>query len=181
MKRLMSDFIQCTPRLLSLAEKFGSKEKRLRLCGRQKNRENIPSGTVKEYWQRSVYLPFLDVACAEMKFRFSQEMRAHYELCGLIPEVVVEHDDDKIYELNQCLTEMWSRIIPPPASFHGELIRWRSLWKRLQSESPSITNFLKQHADATFFPNIRELLKILSAIPVGSVGAEAETDSQLAP
>ena len=48
---------------VSLAEKFGSEEKRTRLCGRQKNRENIPSETVKEYWQRSVYLPFLDGYC----------------------------------------------------------------------------------------------------------------------
>ena len=93
---------------VSLAEKFGSEEKQPRLCGRQKNRENIPSETVKEYWQRSVYLPFLDVACAEMKSRFSQEMRAHYELCELTPEVVLEHDDDKINELNQCLTEVES-------------------------------------------------------------------------
>ena len=106
-----------------MAEKFGFEEKRPRLCGRHKNRENIPSETVKESWQRSVYLPFLDVACAEMKSRFSQKKRAHYELCGLIPEVVVEHDDDKINELNQCLTEKWSHIMPLPASFHGELIR----------------------------------------------------------
>ena len=36
----------------------------------------------------------------------------------------------------------------------------------------SMANILKQHADATFFPNIRELLKILSVIPVGIVESE---------
>ena len=48
-----------------------------------------------------------------------------------------------------------------------------------------LTNILKQHADATFFPNIPELLKILSIIPVGSGGGEVfflcKTDPQLTP
>ena len=36
-------------------------------CGQQINRNNIPSEVVKQYWQRSVYQLFLEVAFADMK------------------------------------------------------------------------------------------------------------------
>ena len=67
------------------------------------------------------YLPFLDVAFAEMKPRFIQEKRSHYERCGFIPEVVMKHDKKKINKL--CLTEKWDHFMHVLTQFHGELIR----------------------------------------------------------
>ena len=51
-------------RAVSLANEFGIEEKWSQLCGQQINWNNIPSETAKEYWQRSVCLPFLDIAFA---------------------------------------------------------------------------------------------------------------------
>ena len=48
---------------------------------------------------------FLDVASANNKPSFSQEKRSHNKRCRLIRKVVTEHDENKINELNQCLTE----------------------------------------------------------------------------
>ena len=50
--------------------------------------------------------------------------------------------------------------------FHGELIRWKSIWMLKQNYLLQITTFLKQHADIPFLANIRWLLKILFVIPV---------------
>ena len=50
-----------------LAKGFGIKEKWSQSCGHKVNWHNIPSETDKEYWQRSVYLPFFDKSFAEMK------------------------------------------------------------------------------------------------------------------
>ena len=36
----------------------------------------------------------------------------------------------------------------------------------------SVTTLLTSYADSTFFPNVRELLKILAVLPVGSTEAE---------
>ena len=53
----------------SLANKFDIAKRWSRSCGQQINSNIIPSETVKEYWKRSVHLPFLDVAFAEIKPR----------------------------------------------------------------------------------------------------------------
>ena len=54
-----------------------------------------------------------------MKPRFNQE-KYHLEI---IPKVVSESDENKINELNQCLTEKWDAVMPLPTYFHGQLIR----------------------------------------------------------
>ena len=49
-----------------------------------------------QYWQQSVYLPFLDVVLASikdsMKPCFSQEKSPHFEYCKLTSTVTDEHD-----------------------------------------------------------------------------------------
>lgn len=56
---------------VSLAYKFGAKEKGSCLYEQQSN-HNMTSEAIKEYWERSVYLPFVDAASAAMRPRFSQ-------------------------------------------------------------------------------------------------------------
>ena len=51
---------------VSLANEFGIEEKWSESWGQQIN-WNITLEIVKEYWQRSVYLPFLDIAFVKMK------------------------------------------------------------------------------------------------------------------
>lgn len=59
---------------------------------------------IEEYWQRSVYLSFLDVAFNTMKAHFSQESRPHYERCWFIPKLLLSMmkirygNENKIYE-----------------------------------------------------------------------------------
>ena len=52
-----------------MGSKFGIEMKWSEPCGKQINWQNIASKTLKEYWQRPVYLPFLDIAFAKMKPR----------------------------------------------------------------------------------------------------------------
>ena len=72
------------------------------------NQNNISSEVVKQYRQKSVSLKSLDVAFIFMKPHFSQEKRS-YERYRLIPKL--EHEEDKINELNQYLTEKWDLLI----------------------------------------------------------------------
>ena len=73
--------------------------------------------------QGSAHVQFLDVAFSDLRSLFSQEKRSHYELCRLISEVVMEYFENKINQLNQCLTEKWDHVMFPPAYFHGQQIK----------------------------------------------------------
>ena len=69
-----------------------------------RNRSNHPANTAADYWMRTVVIPFLEFVCKEIKCRFSDDKRAHYELCALVPEVISEQDDtEEVVNLNQTL------------------------------------------------------------------------------
>ena len=159
--------------VLELAEKVGSNEQRPKVCGTQTQRNNCPSETVAEYWKRAVAIPFLDVVCSEMKSRFGKDKRAHYELCALITEVVVDQSDTEVEHIIQVLLEKWTHIMPLPSAFKSEVQRLVNYWKRqIPIAKISVTQILASHADATFYPNVRELLQVLCVLPIGSVEAE---------
>ena len=141
--------------VLELAEKVGSTEQRPRVCGRQTQRKNYPSESVAEYWKRTVAIPFLDVICSEMKSRFSEEKRAHYELCALIPAVIVKQSSAEVEKLGERLLVKWNHVMPLSPAFKSELQRWVNYWKRqLPITASSVTSLLASHADATFYPNV---------------------------
>ena len=81
--------------VVSLTNRFGTKERKTRFNGQQINESNIPSEAIKQHWQISVHLPFLDIASVAVKLHLSQEKRSHYERCRLIPEVF-NADDKKL-------------------------------------------------------------------------------------
>ena len=75
-----------------------------------------------------------------MKSRFSLEKRAHYELCALIPDVIRQKDENVVTDLIKVLREKWQHILPIPASFDSELLRWSHHWKRKETaKKESIT------------------------------------------
>ena len=63
--------------------------------------------------------------------------------------------------------------MPLSPAFKSELQRCVNYWKwQLPISASSVTSLLASHADATFYPNVRELLKVLSELPIESVEAE---------
>ena len=87
-------YITTIRKLLFFCRKFGTDERSRRLCGPQINRNNIYSERVKEFWERSVCLPSFDVAFVEIGSLVRQENKSHYEFCRLIPEAVIQHDEN---------------------------------------------------------------------------------------
>ena len=154
---------------VTVAEMVGSTEQRPRVCNRQRNRENCPAESVDQNWKRTVAIPFVDVICSELHDRFSEDKRAHYELCALIPQVIVTKSIEGAMQLGRVLCEKWSHM-----SFDSKLLRWMNYWKQQAAPvaSTSVTTLLATHTDNIFFPNVRELLKILTVLPIGSVEAE---------
>ena len=153
---------------LNLAELVGSSEQRPRICSRQRNRENYPSDSVADYCKRSVVVPFLYVICAELTSRFSEDKRARYELCTLIPAVIAKKSPESVIALNKTLMEKWSNIMPISSAFDSELFRWynscRTNRDALAGVSSSATSMLADGgtADGIFSLNVQELLVVLA-------------------
>ena len=74
----------------------------------------------------------------------------------------------------QVLLRKWEHIMPLSSVFDSELFRWQKCCKSINasSASMSVATLLTSYADNTFFPNVRELLKIHTVLPVGSTEAE---------
>ena len=158
-----------------IADLVGSVECRPRTCARQINRENVPAETTKSYWKRVVAIPFLDVVSKEIESRFNEETRAHFELCVLIPEVIVTLEDSEFKSACNSLLGKWNHILPLEPSFLSEMARWQVKWKNADGKcclDITATKLIEKHANERFFPNFRELLKILAILPIGSVESE---------
>ena len=65
----------------------------------------------------------------------------------------------------------WSHLLPARDDLESELHRWKQHCCGI-TEDKSLTHLLPEDADPIFFPNVRELLCILSVLPIGSTEAE---------
>ena len=156
-------------KVLRLSELVGSADERP--CVNR--RGTTPAEMAKEYWKRAVAIPFLDIVLSQLKSRFSHEKQAHYELCALVPEVISKKDENAVTSLLNVLKEKWEHILQLPAVFESGLFCWSNHWKRQEAmPDESIASIIASHADGIFFPNIRELLKILAVLLIGSTKAE---------
>ena len=162
-------FLHIYQEVLDLSELAQSTEERLRVCSIQRNRNNTPAESVADYWKREVAIPFLDVICSELECRFSKEKQAHYELCARIPTVIVAKSCERTAELAKVLQGKWEHLLPISES---ALFRWKSYCKQQALDNVSVRCLLSKHAYNLFFPNVRELLKILAVLPIGSTEAE---------
>ena len=110
------------------------------------------------------------VICSELKSPVSKEKRAHYELCALIPQVMVCKSEEATVKLGQVPHKKWGHLMPLPSSFESELFCWINHWKHLAAsdyESISVSSLLVKHTD-NIFPNVRELLKFSLFYPRGA-------------
>ena len=158
-------------KVLRLAESIGSHEQCPRMCRRQRNRKNHPSDSVAQYWKVTTVIPFLDIVYSELKSRVSEDKHSHYELCALVLEVIMTKSSESLLESCQVLLRKWEHIMPLSSAFDSELFRWQQCCKSINTYM-SVTTLLTSYADNKFFPNVRELLKILAVLPVGSTEAE---------
>lgn len=144
-------FARMYTKVLSLAELVQSAEERPRACNRQQNRDNTPAETVPSYWKRSVAIPLLDTVCAELQSRFSEEKRAHFELCELIPAVLTVKTSEEISELAKVLQAKWEDLLPVSSALESELFRWKGYCQQKALGDVSVTGLLSSHADNLFF------------------------------
>lgn len=153
----------------SLGDMHKIEVKKPRTCLKQTNRENILTNDPKEYFRLTLYLPFLDFLTSEIKNRFvghGHETIMHLQY--LIPFFLHENTDiEKIIESAKFYVD---DLIGSIEEVRGEVALWKQFWKS-QSHKPKTAIESLNHASA-FYPNIKELLKIICVIPVTTCTAE---------
>ena len=153
---------------IDLAITIGSQEAMPRVFGGRQTRPNPSVDSPSDYWRVTVTIPLIDSILSEMENRFSEEKRAHFELCSLIPEIIVTKD---VEEISTILKTKWRHLLPAEGDLESELARWKTYCSTNLSDKP-ISQLLCEDADPIFYPNVRELLSILAVLPVGSSEAE---------
>jgi hypothetical protein len=139
-----------------------------RIVGRQKNRNNIPASSAEEYFQRAVYLPFLDGILAQLDAYFAPHKAHALRLCGLLPKYAKDLDFNDIEaSVEQYIGQLDGDI--------GDVELEFSTWKTFSTElcePPHDCMSALDLCDHRFYPNIHKLLCIFATIPVSSATAE---------
>ena len=107
LKHVINHF--CPEMRKKLATDVGSKEEMPRVIHGRQTRPNPDVTCPYDYWRMTITIPFLDSIIMELETRFTSEKRAHFELCGLIPEVI--KNNRNVSHLNEILFTKWSHLL----------------------------------------------------------------------
>lgn len=119
-------------------------------AGRQKQRENLPAKTVKDYYRRIMAIPFLDHVILDFEFRISPLSITASRLLGLIPSI-------------QCNSDVTVDVS------EADLKHWKLRWQNKPSEErPTSCVVAIKECDVLSYPNVFKLLKIACTLPVTS-------------
>lgn len=102
-----------------------------RRCSRQTARSNIEAQSDKEYWRRTIFVPFLDHLLQEFGDRFSQLTQDAVKGFHLIPA-----EAPKLSE--SVITTLVERFQPSSAIFNQEIRRWKLLWTDTENPPSSL-------------------------------------------
>ena len=102
----------------------------------------------------------LDSIISELESRFSEDNRAHYELCSLMPDIMLKTDDLETL-LKNIILKTRSNLLPSSDDTWNFDFGNNTV---LAFHMISTTKWLSQDADSVF-PNIKELFCILAVLP----------------
>ena len=88
------------------------------------------------------------------------------EFCVLIPTAIVSKSSEGTAELAKVLQQTPDHLLQVSSAFESGLFRWKRYCKQPLG-NVSVRCLLSKHADNLFFLNVRELLEILSLLPIG--------------
>ncbi|KAJ1528963.1 hypothetical protein ONE63_007331 [Megalurothrips usitatus] len=132
------------------------------------------------YFRQAIFIPILDSICEDIKERFSKDTLDAYGLTVLLPKVVAspsltptQRDD----QTRAIVTKYWDLFSTSERSFQqtllGELNLWQRKWVRsASSDLPKDVAATAEACDATMFPVINGLLRILASLPSSTCSAE---------
>ena len=112
--------------IMNIAEELQVKPKIPRTASRQTNRANHPSETIKEYYKRSILIPFIDYVSAQLTTRFDEDTRKTItSLLRLVPKQIAILPSENIPSITYSLMN-YDNDLPRIKSLNNELTTWRN-------------------------------------------------------
>ena len=144
-----------------MAEHVGSHAYVPRQAMRQRNRNNVPAETPRQYWKRVLFYPLLDHVCLQSAPRYS----ARFLLVS-----------SELQEMPANMATMLLENFDLPAesqeSLQVELDRWVVVWSRAVGEKLTVILDTLDNTVEILYPNIYRALAILLTMPVSTATAE---------
>lgn len=134
---------------------------------KQNNRSNVPA--TLEYYERSIFIPFLDHIMTHLTERFINHKEILSSLDTLIPNRISNSTKGPS---EKCL-EFYNSILPKCDELKEEYLLWKVKWfKKDKNERPSNALQILSECDDSFYPSIKKMLEILVTLPMSTATAE---------
>ena len=85
----------------------------------------------------------------------------------LLPSKISSVSDEEL----EAIEKYYGPDLPHRSTFHGEIEKWKTKAKDICAQDHTLLDTLKL-ADANFFPNVYEIMKLVLTVPVGAVPCE---------
>uniref|UniRef100_H3A603 HAT C-terminal dimerisation domain-containing protein n=1 Tax=Latimeria chalumnae TaxID=7897 RepID=H3A603_LATCH len=134
-----------------------------RQAGIQRHCSNSSTEDSEDFYRQSIFVPYLDFVIAELTNRFADLCESCRKLWCLLPKHLADSSDESIMELVQ----VHQSDVAQPAVVAAEVDRWCLKWANIPIEEmlPNVIETLV-HCNATMYPNISHLLRIMATLPV---------------
>ncbi|KAL4132705.1 hypothetical protein QTP88_009814 [Uroleucon formosanum] len=153
-----------------VAEKLNIEPKMPRICSSQRNRSNVPSNNIEEYYKKSIFIPYLDDLMMAINERFIPHNETITSLQYVLPSIVVE----KPFSYLKKAVEFYENdLLGLNDVIEAEYEIWQAKWKTIEDNlKPTTAIEALSVCDNLMYPNMYELLKILAIIPISTATAE---------
>lgn len=146
-----------------------------RICGRQKNRNNVPFKDIEEFYRRTIFIPYLDDLLCSLKQRFISHKDTIMSLQYVLPSLAV----DNPFSCLKPAVQFYEDDLPGYQDIiEAEFKLWQSKWKTVGSKFRPLNAIeTLTNCDSNMFPNMYQLLKLISVLPVSTATAERSFSS----
>lgn len=163
-------FSEIFKRASDMAKELDIEIKKTRLAKKQMYRANTPSESPEDYYRKTVFIPFLDFLVQNMVDRFENHKNIISNLHGILPQNV---ETSSIENIMQCAQFYSSDINVLPNILKGEIEMWFQKWSLTDiKDRPTSAIESLAKCDASIYPNVKKLLKILSTLPISTATPE---------
>ena len=141
-----------------------------RNCQRQTLRNNVPTdGSVKAYWKRAVFIPYLDALITDLSARFTSLSREAVRGLCLLPANLAQCTDERVDDT----IRYYGPDMPSPASAKQEIRILKRYWAgHGDSDMPATLHSTVEAMNSRQFPCISAVLNVLQLFPVTSAEVE---------
>lgn len=101
-----------------------------RICGRQRNRHNVPAESPEEYYGKNLAVLFIDHLITELVTWFSsQQKQKAVSALYLVPSTAIVHEESLFNTFMQGVADLYQDDLPSPLCLQSELHCWYLKWK----------------------------------------------------